>query len=211
MLVELVEDDLRFCAALEFDYNAHAVAIGFVAHVRDVVNCFVVYELGDALNERCLIYLVWNLCNDDCLTSLGQVLDGCLCANCEATTPIRVRLLDSAAAIDKTAGGKVWPFYDLQNFFQRGLRSLNQSDRCIDDLGEIVRRDVCRHSHRNSVRTVDQQVRNACRKNRGLNGGFVVVRNEIDRLLVDVGEYFAGDLSQAALGVTHRRRRIAID
>ena len=51
VLVELVEDDLMLCAALELDDDAHAVAVGLVAHVGDVVDDLVVDELGDALDE----------------------------------------------------------------------------------------------------------------------------------------------------------------
>ena len=38
VLEELVEHDLRFGAALEFDHDAHAVAIAFIANVGDVVD-----------------------------------------------------------------------------------------------------------------------------------------------------------------------------
>ena len=51
VLVELVEDDLMLRAALELDDDAHAVAVGLVAHVGDVVDDLFVDELGDALDE----------------------------------------------------------------------------------------------------------------------------------------------------------------
>ena len=41
--------------------------------------------------------------------------------------------------------------------------------------------------------------------------GLVVVGDEVDGLHVDVGEQFAGDARQTALGVTHGCGRIAID
>ena len=73
VLVELVEHDLGLRAALEFDDDAHAVAIGFVAYVADVVDDFVVDQLGDALDELGLVYLVRNLGDNDGLLFLGQV------------------------------------------------------------------------------------------------------------------------------------------
>ena len=51
VLVELVENDLRLGSALEFDDDAHAVAVGFVAHVGDVFDVFVVDQLRDALDQ----------------------------------------------------------------------------------------------------------------------------------------------------------------
>ena len=52
VFVELVENDLRLGAALEFDDDAHAVAIAFVAHVGDVFDFLVVDQLRDALDEN---------------------------------------------------------------------------------------------------------------------------------------------------------------
>ena len=60
VLVELVQDDLRFGAALQLDDDAHAVAIGFVANVGDVVDDFVVHQVGDALDELGFVDLVRN-------------------------------------------------------------------------------------------------------------------------------------------------------
>ena len=71
VLVELVEHDLRFRAALQFDHDAHAVAIGFVAHVADVVDDLVVHQFGDALDQRRLVHLVRNFGDDDGLASTG--------------------------------------------------------------------------------------------------------------------------------------------
>ena len=39
----------------------------------------------------------------------------------------------------------------------------------------------------------------------------VVVRAEVDRLLVEIGEHLVRDLGQADLGVAHRRRVVAVD
>jgi hypothetical protein len=60
-------------------------------------------------------------------------------------------------------------------------------------------------------RAVDQQVRDAGRQDRRFFFLAVVVGLEVDGVLVDVGQQFAGDLVQAALGVTHRRGAVAVD
>ena len=65
------------------------------------------------------------------------------------------------------------------------------------DFAEVVRRDVSRHAHRDSSGTVEQQVRYARGKNVGLLLGVVVVRNHVDRLLLDVGHQLAGDRREA--------------
>ena len=57
----------------------------------------------------------------------------------------------------------------------------------------------------------DQQVRKARRQHHRLALGIVVVRLEIDGVLVDVLEQRVRDLGEPHLGVAHRRRRIAVD
>src|SRR6185369_11546635 len=64
VLVELVEHDLRLRASLEFDDDAHAVAITLVANVADVIDDFFSDEVGDAFDEAGLVDLIWNLGDD---------------------------------------------------------------------------------------------------------------------------------------------------
>ena len=90
-------------------------------------------------------------------------------------------------------------------------RIVDQRDAGVDHLAEIVRRDVGRHADRDAAGAVDQQVREARRQHHRLALVAVVVRLEIDRVLVDVLEQRHGGPGQPAFGVAHGRRRIAVD
>jgi hypothetical protein len=74
-----------------------------------------------------------------------------------------------------------------------------------------VRRDVGRHADGDTASTVDDEVGDARRENRGLEGGFVVVGSEVDGVGVDVSEHLTGDAGEARLGVPHGGRWVAID
>ena len=50
VLVEVVQDDLGHLAALQLDDDPHAVAVGFVAQVRDAFDRFLAVQLGDVLD-----------------------------------------------------------------------------------------------------------------------------------------------------------------
>ena len=84
VFVELVEDDLMLGAALELDDDAHAVAVGLVADVGDVVDDLFGDELGDALDEVGLVDLVGDLGDDDGLAAAGDGLEAALGAHHEA-------------------------------------------------------------------------------------------------------------------------------
>ena len=75
VLEELVQDDLGLGAALEFDDDAHAVAIAFVANVGNVFNRLVVDQLRDALDQARLVHLVRNFGDDDGLAVFVESFD----------------------------------------------------------------------------------------------------------------------------------------
>ena len=210
VLEELVEHDLRLASALELDDDAHAVAVALVADVADLVDDLVVHQLGHALDEPRLVHLVRDLGNDDRVFVLGDVLDGGLGAHHEASAAGAIGLGDSGASRDEAAGGEVRALHELQHVFERGVRIVHQRDAGIDDFCQVMRRNVGRHAHGDAVRAIDQQVRNTRRQQQRLDRGVVEVGDEIDRVLVDVGQQVFGDFRHARFGVPIGRRWIAI-
>ena len=91
------------------------------------------------------------------------------------------------------------------------LRIGEEREAGVGDLGQVVRRDVGRHPDRDARRAVDEEIRQPRRQHRRLHLLAVVVRDEIDRFLVDVGEHLGRDLLQPALRVAVRRRTVAVD
>ena len=88
---------------------------------------------------------------------------------------------------------------------------LDDPDDSVDDLAQVVGRDVRRHAHGDARRPVHEQVGERGRQDGRLFGALVVVRDEIDRLFVEVGHHLVGQRLQPRLRIAHRRRRISID
>ena len=83
--------------------------------------------------------------------------------------------------------------------------------RAVDHFGDVVWRNIGRHADGDTGRTVDQQVGDTRRQYRRFLFLAIVVGHEVDGVLVDIGQQFAGDLVQAALGVTHGGGGVAVD
>ncbi len=49
-LEKIVEDELRFLAALQLDDDAHAFARGFIAHAGNAFEFFDLHQFGNALD-----------------------------------------------------------------------------------------------------------------------------------------------------------------
>ena len=107
--------------------------------------------------------------------------------------------------------GKSGPGTISHQLVDGDVRVLDERDGRVDDLAQVVGRDVGRHADRDAGGAVDEQVGEARRQDRRLGLLVVVVRLEVDGLLVDVGQQLAADLLHPALGVPVGGRRIAVD
>jgi hypothetical protein len=87
-----------------------------------------------------------------------------------------------------------------------GVGVRDQVQAGVDDLAEVVRRDVGRHADRDAGRAVDEQVREPGGQDDRLGVVAVVVLDLVDGVLVDAGEQLHRERGQARLGVAHRRR-----
>jgi len=163
VLEKLVEYDLRFAATLELDHDAHAVAIAFVANIRNIVDDLLVHQLRDAFDQPRFVHLIRNFSYDNSLPIFIESFDGGFGAHHEAAPAVFVGFEDAALAVNDSCRGEVWSLYDLQNFGELSVRIVHQRNRGIHNFSKIVRRNFRRHSHSDSVRAVDQQIRNARR------------------------------------------------
>ena len=191
VLVEVVQHDLRHLAALQLDDDPHAVAVGFVAQVGDALDRLLAHQVGDPLDQLRLVDLIGNLGDDDrdCRSPflLVSIVD-------RARIMIEPRPVVYACTMPprptmKPPVGKSGPgisrisclSFSPRDGRRRARRSpaqvrlLDQPDAAVDDLAQVVRRDVGRHADGDAGRAVDEQVRERRRQDRRFFGGLVVV------------------------------------
>ena len=100
---------------------------------------------------------------------------------------------------------------DLAKLVDGDLGVVEIGDAGIDDLAEIVRRDIGRHADGNAARAVDEQVWKLRRQHHGLKQAIIVVGLEVHGLFVEIVEQRHRNLSQPGFCITFGSRRIAID
>src|SRR4051794_8393121 len=71
--------------------------------------------------------------------------------------------------------------------------------------------NVCRHTDGDTGATIDEKVRERSGEHRRLGSRFVIVRHEIDGVLVHVRHQGSAEMSHAGFGVTQGRGRITFD
>ena len=209
--IEVVEHHLGRFAALDLDVDAHAVLVGLVAQLADAFQPLFLHQLGDLLDQPRLVHLVRDLGDDDRLATVVHHLHVGTRAHAHAAAAGAVGQVDAADAVDDAGGGEVRPGHVLHQAFDVDLRVVDQRDRRADHFRQVVRRNVGGHAHRDAGRTVDQQVREPRRHDRGFLFLLVVVGLEVDGVLVDVGHQLVREPGHARLGVAHGRGVVAVD
>ena len=209
--VELVQHDVRESLALQLDDDAHAVAVALVAQIGNTLDLLLAHEFGDALDQRRLVHLIGNLGDDQRGTVVAHLLDVDLGAHQDRAAARRIGRADAVAPDDRAARREIGAGHDLDEIGDRHVGLVDQRDGGVDDLAEIVRRDVGRHADRNAARAVDQEIRKA----RGQDDRFlllaVVIRLEVDRAFVNVLEQRKRRAGETGFGIAHGRGRIAVD
>ena len=90
------------------------------------------------------------------------------------------------------------------------LRIVQHTDHGVDDLGEVVGRDVGGHAHGDAAGAIDQQVGEPGGEHLGLLPGLVKVGVPVHGVLLNVPQHLVGELGQPGLGVTVGGGGIAI-
>ena len=65
MLIKQVENLIRLAPFFQLDHDAHAIAVGFVAQIKNLIDPSLARHLRNALDQRRFIDLVRNFGNDD--------------------------------------------------------------------------------------------------------------------------------------------------
>ncbi len=209
---EVVEDHRPHGVALDLDDDAHPVAVALVADVADALELLVAHQLGDALDEPGLVHLERNLGDEDRLAlGLGMDLDDGAPAHLDRAAAGLVSPPDLVSAVDEAPRRKVGARHERHQIGDGAARVLDQVQRGVDDLHHVVGWNVGGHSDRDAGRAVDEQVRKAGRQDERLLFLAVVVGDELDGFLVDVGQQGFRQLRHANLGVAHGGGRIAVD
>ncbi len=208
--VKLVQHDVGHGVALQLDHQPHAVAIALVADLGDALDPLVAHHLGDPLVQARLVLLIGDFGDDDRFAAAAALFDPGLGPHDQRAAAELVAGADAVAAEDDAAGREVRPRHVFHDLRHGELGIVDQRAARVDQFAEIVRRDVGRHADGDAAGAVGQQVGIGRRQDGRLLFALVVVRLELDRVLVDVGEQRFGGVGQPRLGVAHGRRRIAV-
>ena len=168
-------------------------------------------KVGDPFDQGGAVHVVRNLGDDDLLAVAFQFLDARLAAHLHAAAAGLEILPHAGDAADRATGREIRSFHVLHQPVERDLGIVDLRADAVDHFTEIVRRHVRCHADGDAGAAIDEEIRESGRENGRLGAGLVVVRDEIDRVLIHVGHERGAEMGHARLGVSHGGRRIAFD
>jgi len=211
ILVQLVQHHLGVGVLADVDDDPHSLAVGLIVQVADALNALVFYEVRNVLNEARLVDHIGDLGDDDLGTAVLLFLNGGAAAQGDLAAAGGVGGTDAAAAHDNAGSGEVRALDILHQAGQVDVRVVDIGHTAVNDLAQVVGRDIGGHTNRNALAAVDQQVGEAAGQDAGLFLGLIKVGVPVDGVLVDIGQHLHGHPAHAGLGVTVSSRGVAID
>ena len=200
VLEQVVEHHAGVGVALEADDDLGVDARRIVVDAADALELAAVDQLRDLLLDPLRAALVGQLGHHDVGAGLG-LLDLGLGPHPDGTPTGAVGVHDPGAPEDKGAGREVGALHEMHQVVGRGVGVVDQVNGGVDDLAQVVGRDVGGHADGDALAAVDQQVRKTGRQYRRLVFLVGVVAAHIDGVLVDSLEHVHRQRGQPALGV----------
>ena len=211
-------------AALGHQHDADR-SVAFVAHVFEDRQLAVGDQLGDLLDQLGLGHLIRDFRDDQLPLPAAHPLDpggdvGLVlrlgrvepAAQAEGAAPRAIGLADRRRTVDHLpAGGEIGAVEVLHQLFVGDGRIVDQRQRCVDDLGDIVAGDAGCHPHRNPACAIGEEVGEQAGEDFGLDLLAVIRRDKVDRAFVQPRHQLQRGLGQARFGVAVGGGVIAID
>ena len=194
---------------LDFDYQAHSVSpVGQILPARNAFDLAGADGFFQLFRDPFGADLVRQFSNDNAALTGSDLLDCGPGTSGEDTSAGFVGFADSVQAHNNSAAGKVRAGAIFHQFRGIGLRMIQQVDGGVDGFAYIVGWNVGGHAYRDTVRAVDQQVRESGGEYRRLGELIVIVRHKVDNVLVQVIHQSQGGGSQTSLGVARGGRTV---
>ena len=210
VLVQLIQDDLGVGILAHVNHDAHSLAVGLIVQVTDALDPLFLDQVGNVLNEACLVDHVGDLGHNDLGAAILLFLNGGAAAQGDLAAAGGIGSTDAAAAHDDAGGGEIGALDVLHQAGQVDVRVLDIGHTAVNDLAQVVGRDVGGHTNGDALTAVDQQVRETAGQHTGFLLGLIKVGVPVDGILVDIGQHLHGHTAHAGLGVTVSSRGVAI-
>ena len=167
-LEQLIEHNVGIGFALQINNDTHAIAVGFIVDIADAINSLFVYQIGNALDELCLVDTVGNLAHHNLVVERTIFYIRTRAHN-NATLTSFVGTSDTLHTHDVSTRGEVGGLDILHQSLNVYVGVVDIGHAAVNNLAQIVGGHVGGHTYGNTTRTIHEEIGDA----RWHDGGFL--------------------------------------
>ena len=208
ILIELVENDLTVGVAAVFDDDTHTRTARLVAHIGNALDALFSVQIGNGLTQHALVDAVGDLGDDDASVFL---VDLSLGTHHDATATGGVGLQNAVGAVNSGTGGEIGALDVFHQLGDGAFGVIHTEDGGVNDLAQVMGRDVGGHTDGDTDGTVDQKIGKTGGQYGRLVQTVIKVLGHLDHVFVHITKQFVRDLGHSRLGVTVSGRAVAVD
>ena len=110
LCVQVVENNIANFASAQLNNNPQTIFVGLIPKLGNALNFLLFDELGNSLEQTCLIQLVRDLMNDDRVLALGLISHHlCFCSDVDTSSTSAVCLNNPCSASDNGSRREIRP------------------------------------------------------------------------------------------------------
>ena len=163
MLIELIKDHIGIDIFSKFDIDPHTFPAGFITNIGDTVNLFLFDHIRNLLDQAGFIDHIGKFCYHDAVFAVWHGFNIADSTNADLATASPIGLIDPCGAKHFCSRRKIRTLYNREHFFDHSLfvfdLIVDDLNHCINNLSQVVRGNVRRHTHGNSCGTIGQEIR----------------------------------------------------
>ena len=154
IFIQLVQNDICIIVLLDINDNLDIIPGGGIVQIADALYALFLRQLADFFQQTQLIDHIRNFSDDNTFSAVMRFNLRCGAHNNLAASGA-VRRTNPAFPKDIRACGEIGPLDVLHQFLHIGFSALdfvlNHADHAVNDLAEVMRRNIRRHTNRNTA------------------------------------------------------------
>ena len=192
-------------------HHAGTFFVRLIAYVGDADNLAILHQLGLTLNHLAFVHPVRDgVCNYDVSAFVVNIYRG-VGSQHHAAAACGICVTHAVVSVNDAATREIGGFNILHQLLNGDIAVFDIGDTAVKHFTQIVRGHVCGHTHRNTIRSIHQQVGHPGGQHSGLFSLVGVGWHHVHCILFNISHHLVGNLLHAALGVTHGSRAVAIN
>ncbi len=184
-LEQFVEYDICVGISFHVNNNSHTLSSRLVVNIGNTVNLAFFYEFSYVFYELLFVYSVWYLCHHNLVVTLTAFYLS-LSPYYHSSASCLICILHTLQSIDVCTSWEVRCRDIFHYILSSHIWIVDVCAASVYDLRKVVGRNICSHTHGDTITSVDKKIRYLCRHNTWFLQSIVKVVGHYDGIFLQI-------------------------